>query len=153
VREKPFTHLFPEKSKLPYRFGKRIHYFDKYVHSTDSLGSSALTTTSTPPRPCITPSGASTFPCAAFLSDTTLELLRHYPPKMVTLHSITPLFSKHVRFSFIPYNLHVDRCAFQGGKLEEALEKYKISEKYGVERAAMHIRNVNIFFFRSSFPS
>ena len=152
MRENSFTHLFREKIKLPYRFGQRVHYFDKYVHSTDSLSPSALTTTSTPPRPCITPSGASTFPCIAFPSDTTLESLRHYPPKTPTLHSITPLFSKHVRFSFIFYSLHVDRFAFQGGKLEEALEKYKISEKYGVERAAMHIRNVNISSFCFSFP-
>jgi len=28
------------------------------------------------------------------------------------------------------------------GKLEEALEQYKISKKYGVEKADMHIRNV-----------
>lgn len=30
-----------------------------------------------------------------------------------------------------------------GGKLEEALEQYKISKKYGVEKADMHIRNVS----------
>ncbi|KAJ3562592.1 hypothetical protein NP233_g9477 [Leucocoprinus birnbaumii] len=29
------------------------------------------------------------------------------------------------------------------GKLEEALEKYKVSKAFGVERAAMHIRNVS----------
>jgi len=29
------------------------------------------------------------------------------------------------------------------GRLEEALEKYKISKEFGIERAAMHIRNVN----------
>lgn len=29
------------------------------------------------------------------------------------------------------------------GKLEEALEKYKTSKEHGVERAAMHIRNVS----------
>ncbi|KXN81544.1 hypothetical protein AN958_04481 [Leucoagaricus sp. SymC.cos] len=29
------------------------------------------------------------------------------------------------------------------GKLEEALEKYKLSKQFGVERAAMHIRNVS----------
>jgi len=29
------------------------------------------------------------------------------------------------------------------GKLEEALEQYKRSETYGVERAKMHIRNVS----------
>ena len=30
----------------------------------------------------------------------------------------------------------------QGGRLEEALEQYKRSKEYGVERATMHIRNV-----------
>ncbi|KAL9713777.1 hypothetical protein Ac2012v2_003388 [Leucoagaricus gongylophorus] len=29
------------------------------------------------------------------------------------------------------------------GRLEEALEKYKISKEFGIERAAMHIRNVS----------
>ena len=31
------------------------------------------------------------------------------------------------------------------GRLDEALEKYKQSKKYGVERAAVHIRNVSLF--------
>ncbi len=31
----------------------------------------------------------------------------------------------------------------KAGKLEEALEKYKLSKEFGVERAAMHIRNVS----------
>lgn len=31
---------------------------------------------------------------------------------------------------------------FPGGRLEEALEQYKHSKEYGVERASMHIRNV-----------
>lgn len=29
------------------------------------------------------------------------------------------------------------------GNLEQALEKYQLSKKYGVERAAVHIRNVS----------
>jgi len=29
------------------------------------------------------------------------------------------------------------------GRLEEALEKYKLSEQFGVARAAIHIRNVS----------
>ncbi|RXW20682.1 hypothetical protein EST38_g5189 [Candolleomyces aberdarensis] len=29
------------------------------------------------------------------------------------------------------------------GRLEEALEKYKLAQKYGVERASVHIRNVS----------
>lgn len=29
------------------------------------------------------------------------------------------------------------------GKLDEALEKYKLSKQFGVERAAVHIRNVS----------
>ena len=29
------------------------------------------------------------------------------------------------------------------GRLEEALERYNLSKKYGVERAAVHIRNVS----------
>lgn len=32
----------------------------------------------------------------------------------------------------------------QGGRLEEALEQYTRSKEYGVERAAMHIRNVRL---------
>lgn len=31
------------------------------------------------------------------------------------------------------------------GRLEEALEKYKRSQQFGVERAAVHIRNVRAF--------
>lgn len=31
-----------------------------------------------------------------------------------------------------------------GGQLEEALEQYKRSKDHGVERAAMHIRNVRL---------
>lgn len=30
------------------------------------------------------------------------------------------------------------------GNLEQALEKYKLSQKHGVERAAVHIRNVRL---------
>jgi len=29
------------------------------------------------------------------------------------------------------------------GRLDEALEKYKLSQQFGVERAAIHIRNVS----------
>lgn len=36
------------------------------------------------------------------------------------------------------YNSWVEKA----GKLEEALEKYKLSQQFGVERAAVHIRNV-----------
>lgn len=32
---------------------------------------------------------------------------------------------------------------FAGGRLEEALEHYRRSKEYGVDRAAMHIRNVS----------
>jgi hypothetical protein len=38
------------------------------------------------------------------------------------------------------------------GQLEEALAQYKRSKQYGVDRAAMHIRNVNLNRDISSTP-
>jgi len=36
-----------------------------------------------------------------------------------------------------------DLILIPAGKLEEALEQYKRSKEFGVERAAVHIRNVS----------
>ncbi|PPQ66653.1 hypothetical protein CVT26_009407 [Gymnopilus dilepis] len=39
------------------------------------------------------------------------------------------------------------------GKLEEALEKYKLSEQFGVARASMHIRNVSAKLLQKKMAS
>ena len=58
------------------------------------------------------------------------------------------LFLKPVRainpFTFI--ELLYSCGIFVAGKLEEALELYKRSQQFGVERAALHIRNVRVPF-------
>lgn len=36
-------------------------------------------------------------------------------------------------------------CHMSAGRLEDALIQYKRSKEFGVERAAVHIRNVNRF--------
>jgi hypothetical protein len=40
------------------------------------------------------------------------------------------------------YVLTFIQLTFIAGRLDEALEKYKLSQQFGVERAAVHIRNV-----------
>lgn len=42
------------------------------------------------------------------------------------------------------YHPHFMRCFATGGRLEDALTYYKRSKEFGVERAAMHIRNVGL---------
>lgn len=63
-----------------------------------------------------------------------------YPPKIQKLHSILPPSWRLV--SVQPRQLLSCAQYLVGGHLEEALAQYKRSKEYGVERAAMHIRNV-----------
>ncbi|TFK51669.1 TPR-like protein [Heliocybe sulcata] len=50
--------------------------------------------------------------------------------------------SIYLRLSFDPLT-SIMRTRFIGGRLEEALAQYKRSKHFGVERAAMHMRNVS----------
>ena len=74
-------------------------------------------------------------------------LVELHPPcrrKTLKLPSITLLFWKLVRciLIFIASLYLSGTCV--AGKLEEALEMYKRSKQFGVERAAIHIRNVRV---------
>lgn len=40
---------------------------------------------------------------------------------------------------------------YSGGRLEEALDQYKRSKEFGVDRAEMHIRNVHVLHTLLSF--
>lgn len=44
--------------------------------------------------------------------------------------------------NFVPSQFWVDK-PYPGGRLEEALDQYKRSKEFGVDRAEMHIRNVH----------
>ena len=56
--------------------------------------------------------------------------------------SIMLLFWKLVRAFIYIYCNFILMCV--AGRLEEALEMYKRSKEFGVERAALHIRNVRV---------
>lgn len=72
--------------------------------------------------------------------NTSPELLVHLPQKILRLLSTMLLFLKQVRSAI---DIAVDYIyILPAGRLEDALEEYKRSQKFGVERAAVHIRNV-----------
>ena len=72
------------------------------------------------------------FRVAASLCPEDPEIMFNYA---ATLEASTSFFSSGRRIAYSRYD--------PAGNLEQALEKYQLSKKYGVERAAVHIRNVS----------
>jgi hypothetical protein len=77
------------------------------------------------------------------LSYAALPHLSHL--KIPRLLSILRLFSKQVSFPILWLIVPKINSRGLAGRLEEALAQYKRSKQFGVDRAAMHIRNVNFF--------
>lgn len=78
----------------------------------------------------------------------TLESHPRWPRKTLKSHSITPLSLKPVSLLVSRLLcLYLSHLSVTAGKLEEALEKYKRSQEFGVERASVHIRNVERFTY------
>lgn len=142
----PLLCSHPAQMLTPVRLSLFVLFLSKLVWISSRLGQCIYNISCFPAGPCITPPKVGKLYLFSLYSRSRFcaSVSQHrYHLRIPRLHSILPLSSKPVSLIEFWLIVSIINCDAIAGRLEEALAQYKRSKENGVDRAAMHIRNVS----------